>query len=398
MPDPTNDDLRLLWDGFCDDLKAGADHVLDPDRPGDATDRVEGLRLLLRSLTRGVGRTLEGGDHEHPELSWVHPMKFGQDNPDGLYQAAGVDLSNTYRLSGNLGSVRYLGLSLMSFDFDSGPIEQLLNLNGDQLGADASGDFSVVFSSEPPPSVVDDENWFQLPAKRSNLMVRQFFGDWEHEVPADLHLECLDPGPPVSRLDAEGLSNGLRQLLRLSVDIPAFWADFGRSHLERGEVNSFEHVRPNDTTDMGGSPDQAYGQCWWRVAEDEALLYEVEVPDCAYWGVQLGDVWYQSLDWVNRQSSLNGQQAVVDGDGVFRAVVSHRDPDIANWLDTTGATQGCITYRWNQSASAPVPSLRLVPFDEVADHLPASTSRVTPDERAESLRRRRRGALRRFRR
>jgi hypothetical protein len=113
--------------------------------------------------------------------------------------------------------------------------------------------------------------------------------------------------------------------------------------------------------------------------------------------VQLGDVWYQSLDWVNRQSSLNGQQAVID-DGVFRAVISHREPGIANWLDTTGASQGCITYRWNQSASAPVPSLRLVPFDDVADHLPADTARLTPDERAESLRRRRRGALRRFRR
>ena len=112
----------------------------------------------------------------------------------------------------------------------------------------------------------------------------------------------------------------------------------------------------------------------------------------------MGDVWYQSLDWVNRQSSLNGQQAVVDDDGVFRAVVSHRDPGIANWLDTTGATQGCITYRWNQATNFPVPTLELVPFDEVTDHLPADTSRVTSEERSDLLRRRRRGALRRFRR
>jgi hypothetical protein len=399
VPDPTTADLRRLWDGFCDDLKAGADHVLDPDQPWDATDRTEGLRHLLRSLARGVSTTIEGGDHEHPELAWVHPMKFGQDNPDGLYQAARVDLSHTYRLSGNVGSVRYLGFTMMSFDFDGGPIEQLLNLNGDQLGAAADGGFSVVFSPDPPPPGSDDDTWFQLPAHRSNLMVRQFFGDWEAEVPADLHLECIDPGPAVSRLDPDGLSSGLRQLLRLSVAVPAFWTGFGRRHLDRGEVNTFGHVSstPESTMSKGGSPDQSYGQCWWRVAEDEALLYEVEVPECSYWGVQLGDVWYQSLDWVNRQSSLNGQQAVID-DGVFRAVISHREPGIANWLDTTGASQGCITYRWNQSASAPVPSLRLVPFDDVADHLPADTARLTPDERAESLRRRRRGALRRFRR
>jgi hypothetical protein len=112
----------------------------------------------------------------------------------------------------------------------------------------------------------------------------------------------------------------------------------------------------------------------------------------------LGDVWYQSLDWVNRQSSLNGQQAFVGDDGGFRAVVSHRDPGIANWLDTTGATQGCITYRWNQATSYPVPTLELVPFDELGRHLHPETPRVTPEERSDLLRRRRRGALRRFRR
>ena len=38
----------------------------------------------------------------------------------------------------------------------------------------------------------------------------------------------------------------------------------------------------------------------------------------------------------NRQSSLNGHQAVLDPDGVFRAVISARDPGVPNWLDTGG--------------------------------------------------------------
>ena len=36
---------------------------------------------------------------------------------------------------------------------------------------------------------------------------------------------------------------------------------------------------------------------------------------------------------------LNGHQAVLD-DGVFRAVVAHRDPGVANWLDTAGNRRG----------------------------------------------------------
>ena len=124
----------------------------------------------------------------------------------------------------------------------------------------------------------------------------------------------------------------------------------------------------------------------------------MEIPECAYWGIQLGDVWYQSLDWWNRQSSLNGHQALVGTDGVFRTVIAHRDPGIANWLDTTGSTQGCITYRWNQADSQPVPTVELVAFADLANRLDDTWATITPEERSEVLRRRRRGALRRFRR
>ena len=85
-------------------------------------------------------------------------------------------------------------------------------------------------------------------------------------------------------------------------------------------------------------------------------------------------------------------------DGVFRAVISQRDPGIANWLDTTGATHGHITYRWNQADSNPVPALELVAFDDLAARLDDRWTPITRDEHSEVLRRRRRGALRRFRR
>ena len=53
----------------------------------------------------------------------------------------------------------------------------------------------------------------------------------------------------------------------------------------------------------------------------------------------LGNYWWETIDYANHQSSLNGFQAVLDDDGVFRAVVSARDPGVANWLDTAGHGQ-----------------------------------------------------------
>jgi hypothetical protein len=393
-------DLRLAWNSFCDRLKDGADVVLDPGRPGDDIDRAEGIRALLRRLASDVSRDLEGGDPEHPELSWFHPFKNGQDNPDGLYQIATVDLSRTYRLSGNIGTVRYLGLSVMTTDFSEGKIEQFLTVNGDDLQTDENGAFELLFGAGPCPDGTSSAVWHALPPRRCRLMVRQFFYDWEVEEPADLHLECLEPGPAPSRLGPVDLTSRLGPTADRVVDMTAFWADFGSQHLVRGEVNSFDHVQSAQgaASSMGGSLDQGYGQAWYRIAEGEALLLEVEIPECTYWAVQLGDVWYQSLDWWNRQSSLNGHQAVVGTDGVFRAVITHRDPGIANWLDATGATQGVITFRWNQATFQPVPTAELVSFDDLTVRLDDRWSKVTPVERAEVLRLRRRAALRRFRR
>ena len=399
-PDTDPEALRSAWNTFCDRLRDGADTILDPVRPASGDDHAEGFRHLLRSLQSAIGSGVEGGDARYPELAWVHPFKNGQDNPDGLYQAASVDLSNTYRLAGNVGTVCYLGLTLMTFDFGRAPIEQLLTLDGSALPVDGNGDFEIHFGAGPAPEGATEGTWFELPPKRCKLLVRQFFDDWDSEVPADLRIDCLDAGLPDSRMDARRIIRHLDTVAEQVVPMTAFWSDFGRRHLESGEVNSFDHLDPTRGPNlaMGASPQQGYGQNWWHVEEDEALLYEVDIPSCVYWAVQLGDVWYQSLDWVNRQSSLNGHQAQVSGDGVFRAVISHRDPGIANWLDTTGATQGCITYRWNQADSNPVPTLKLIPFADLEGYLDDPWIRISPEQRSDVLQTRRRGALRRFRR
>ena len=391
-------DLRAEWQAFCERLAGAGDVVLDSGQPGEDADRVEGFRHVLRSLYRAIGSGIEGGDVDFPELAWVPPSKSGQDNPDALYQAARVDLTNTYRLTGNLGSVRYLGITLMTFDFGRAPIEQLLTVNAQNLPANPAGNIDVVFSPEAPPLGRPDGTWFTLPPKICRFFVRQFFADWGAEEPARLHLERVGANHPVSRMGPDCLVKHLHGITREAVELTAFWRDFGRAHLDADQVNSFDHLEADREPNlaMGASPEQAYGQCWWHLQPDQALIYEVEVPECVYWGVQLGDVWYQSLDWVNRQSSLNGHQAVVDPDGIFRAVICEPDPGVANWLDTTGATQGCITYRWNQANRAPVPTLTLVDFNDVDDHLPGCTVRVNPKERVESLRFRRQGALRRF--
>ena len=79
-------------------------------------------------------------------------------------------------------------------------------------------------------------------------------------------------------------------------------------------------------------------------------------------------------------------------DGWFRAVISERDPGVPNWLDKADYPWGVIQMRWNRASEYPDPTIKKVPVADVRAHLPADTPVVTPEERAESLRRRREGA------
>jgi hypothetical protein len=76
--------------------------------------------------------------------------------------------------------------------------------------------------------------------------------------------------------------------------------------------------------------------------------------------------------------------------------VCGRDPGVANWLDTAGHSNGAMILRCVRTATAPTPRARLVPFDDIASTLPADTMRVTADERAATIDRRRRAVLERF--
>lgn len=390
-------ELRHAWIEFCEDLKGAVDYVFADDQLHmSELDEAEGVQHVLRSLVKATLNTLENDDPLHPELGWVHPNKMGLDNPDAFYQSAPLDLVETYVLEGNVGTVAFLGLTVMRMDWGSGEIAQLLSIDRTDLGADRNGNFSITLSSAPDPGDTGHP-WFELPAKRTSLLVRQFLSDWEGEQLADLSLRCVG-APPPERPTGDVLAARLRAVTTEVQRVPPYWNAYYRGHLERGDVNSFAHVRPSpDTAELGGLVGQDYAECWYEIAANQALVVEVEIPECAYWNVQLGDIWGQSTDWVNRQTSLNGNQATLDN-GWLRAVLSHTDPGVQNWLDLAGATQGLLLFRWNQADVAPVATCRLVDAADLDEVLPASERRVTADERRAVLEARRRAALSRFRR
>ena len=392
-----DNELRASWNRLCDTLKESADYIFDPALGADESEQAEGLRHQLRMFYWATDRLIENSDPDHPELGWNYPFKVGQDNPDALYQSAPVDLRRTYRLTGRIDTLRYLGLSLMDYRFGRGKITQLLDVGSPDLTDIGGGRIDIVFSPEPDPGDHIGD-WFQVEPIECRLFVRQFFSDWAGESHADLYFECLDPAGPPGRLDPVRACELFDAAAREVDTVPKFWTHSIRDQRDRGQINSFDHVpaRRISQSTQGGSEKQSYGQCWFEVAPDEALLFEVTPPNCLYWNIQVGDTWYQSLDFVNLPTTMNDSQARLDPDGVLRVVISHVDPGIQNWIALGGCPQGALTYRWNNADTAPVPTLRLIPASDIDGCLPPDTPRLSATERAAINAERRRHALRRF--
>ena len=157
---------------------------------------------------------------------------------------------------------------------------------------------------------------------------------------------------------------------------------------DKGLWNQFEH---DDWAGRGGVQGQHYYQGLFRLEPGKALLLETELPErVRYWNVQLSDMLWNSVDWMNRQSSINGGKARLDSDGRFRAVIALDDPGVPNWLDPGGNSEGAIMLRWTEASSGPEPSLRLVDLAELWAQLPDDTPIVTEEARQVDLIARRR--------
>lgn len=384
-PDGGDVELASAWSHLMGNLERAAQAVDSDPVSRNALDRAAGMRHLLVLLAAGVDEALRFDPDpilRVQRTSTDDIITWGMECPDCLYTRAVMRGGESYRLFGNRGTARYVGLQTMN------GIASTANALVDELVVGADGDFEVVLSAQERGG-----NWMRIEGAQPTLTVRHFFYDWETEVPSSLHIERL--GEPVhadsSTVDPDvAVSRQLVALGDFVHDNLKFFLQFGAA----APANGF--LPPIDRTAMGAAAENKPVIGRWELNPDEALILEVEPPEGVYWSYSLGNPWWETIHYGRHQSSLNAHQAAVDSDGLVRVVLCGRDPGVANWLDTAGHSNGAMILRCVRTATAPIPTARLVSFDDVASALPADTTRVTADERASVLDRRRRAVIERF--
>jgi hypothetical protein len=377
--------LAQAWLYLLDRLRGAVEVVESDPASRNRVDLAAGVRHLLVLLTAGIDEVLR---FDPDPILRVQPtstddiVTWGMECPDCIYTRAVLRGGESYRLFGNRGTARYVGLQTMN------GIVATANELVDELEVDPDGNFEVVLSADERVG-----NWMRIEGDHPTLTVRHFFYDWDTEVASSLHIERLGDA-----MEAEGPSVDpdvavSRQLVALGdfvQDNLAFFLQFGAA----APPNGF--LPPIDRTDIGGAAENRPVIGRWELRPDEALIVEVEPPEGIYWSFSIGNPWWETIHYGRHQSSLNAHQAVVDSDGLVRVVLCDGDPGVANWLDTAGHSSGPIILRCVRTKTAPTPTTRVVPFDDIHAELPSDTTKVTPEERTSILAARRRAVRERF--
>lgn len=387
--------LDGAWRALCEQLAGAGDLLADPRAPKDPTTQAAGLRYLLHLVTSGLDLFVHNADPAHPEVSRPQDpdKRWGLDCTDANYGKAPIEGTGTYRVTGGPGNAHYLGITVTAGSLGTAGIQTIGALSRPgSLVCEPDGSFELVLSPDE-----HEGNWIRTEPGVTGVSFRQFLYDWDTEMPSWITIERLDvTAPPVP--DAESELKKLAALGGFVTGSATLWADYVDG-LRHRSFNTFCPPNPPNSA-YGATPDNVYGSGYFELAPDDAAIIEFTPPPCHYWNIQVGNHWFESLDYTYRQTSLNGHQAVLDGDGVFRAVLCGADPGVANWLDTAGSAVLPATYRWQLPSvpfdELPTPASRVVKVADLDGELHPGTPRVTPAERAAVLARRRLAVLRRY--
>jgi hypothetical protein len=362
---------------FCDRIRESARVVAKTSAPWSAEDRAESFYYILLMAAYAVDASLLNADPLEPMWSQpyrLHFLDWGGASPDGVYRRVMLRDDRSYRIYGRLGNAKYLSM-------DCRQSRPMATFMPEDLAPDSEGNFELFLGGAPR-----DAKWRPLNRGTSGLVLREFFDDWSAAKRSHLRIDCLDgavaprqeyrPAWVAAAFDLVGewvLQGGVRYWVEESERLAAKAANTFLPGLHRADTKL---------------PVTTFS--WIELADDEALIIELTDPEAAFWAMHFTTSWWRTLDYANRITTFNMRQAHCDPDGLYRFVVSGRDPGIYNWLDTTGLTRGVMILRFCGAKRPIPPSTKLVKLADVAAEL-ATTRRCSPAERRAQIAARREG-------
>jgi hypothetical protein len=348
-------------------------YALSEERFTDPLDVVEGYRSVTQLLSAASELFFEA-DPDRPRFaSIVSPArKLQGDNPDAIYHFARIRGDRAYRVFGTVERECYTSFTVHGRAPDGAMAGPLLgDVNDRQFAVAADGSYSLILSATEQPG-----DWLRLDPAAHSIVVRSYFqlstsAQNDPNVHVRIGIEPLDGVGPPAPLSDEVFAARVREgvaFLRHTTLGQAMPTAASNVPFVSNEPNVLP--TPYSFRDSGlpvpGAADIVYALARWELEPDEALVMTGSFPVCAFANVMLWNRHMQTLDYRNRQSSLNMRQVELEPDGSYRIVIAHEDPGVPNWLDCEGHRHGTIFWRFLLPESDPArTACRVVPVDQV---------------------------------
>lgn len=378
------------WRAFCRRLEALGDEIVDGSYPSSERDRAEGYRHLAQQVVCWLGWSVGHADPAAPAFQRQNDLvtQWGGPNYDNVYHHARVDPALRYRITGKMHSCDEFIFAVRAGFMHMEQWGTVTELTASELGIGPGDDFVIELGGDGPDAI-------PLDPRAQMVSIREYYFHWQPREAATFTIECLDARPP-EPITNEVIAARLDEAITTTEASVRYWNQYAIDARAKQDDNTF--APPLRVTK--GLKAAQYVFCFFHIEPGEALYVESDVPDARYWSLQqytLG--WFEPFEYARRTGGFNHTQAFIGSDGRVRAVLADRDPGVPNWIDTDGRTEGLLTFRWfwAKGDNPPTPTTQVVPLDEVRSRYPADTPTVTPEARAETIRRHREHLSWRFR-
>ena len=311
--------------------------------------------------------------------------KMGLDNPDTLYFHSYLRDDAEYVVTGRRGTTTDLSFQVLNGDYSPVEVPDSLTAFDDRAFSVADdGTFELRFG---PARAEPGHDFFTLGPGSAMLVVREVYSNWATEQRGTISIRRADRAgwaPPVA--DVATMEKRYRVAGKILLSRLRAFLAFPEWFYLKLPANTM--TAPRRTP--GGLASQFSSAGHFDLDGDEAMIVTVPAAGksiAPYQGIQLGSMWYVSLDYISHQTSLTADQARADPDGMLRFVISERNPGLANWLECTGHRRGYVQIRWQrltrELGPGDGPRAEVVKFADLAGALPYyEQSRVTPAEHA----------------
>ena len=324
----------------------------------------EGMRWLLRVISMSTEVAADTNPRQpHFQRMDTLVRKVGGDNPDAEYEFAQIDGQYDYLVSGNVGTVRYLGFTINAGQGMT-PRRQIGYVSGQTLTLSENGDFAFILSQKKPELSGD---WIQIPEDASGILVREYIANRELEVLPTLRIEIIGEKPAFAPPSDEEIANSIIGATYAFLKLSTLHRTVLPSLLE--EQNSFIRATSENLGGAISGADNLYMLGSYQIAADEAVVVTVDPPNTRYWNFTLENRWHEIGDYLHRPTSRTLENVEYSPDGSVEFLISHEDLGHPNWLDTSGHDFGFMTLRWldSENQEVPMPIVKVVKAEAFKD-------------------------------